>query len=162
MCRASSGCTPAAHGKSVLPAWRDAVHRWIDHWLYRVPNGIEREPIATVERNTGKTTSYRNWPDPAARAVTLDLAPGTLGRRSAPHRTVQPFVDSGATLRASQLVLNPRRPNPNRLAYVTPVLKAPARISGTPTVTLRASVQNRTAANLTAVLVDYGPGGTRR
>ena len=30
------------------------------------------------------------------------------------------------------------------------------RISGTPWVTLRMSVDNRTAANLTAVLVDYG------
>jgi X-Pro dipeptidyl-peptidase C-terminal non-catalytic domain len=30
-------------------------------------------------------------------------------------------------------------------------------VSGTPEVTLRASVDNRFAANLTAVLVDYGP-----
>ena len=30
-------------------------------------------------------------------------------------------------------------------------------VSGTPEVTLRASVDNRNAANLTAVLVDYGP-----
>ena len=36
------------------------------------------------------------------------------------------------------------------------------RLSGTPWVTLRMSVDNRTAANLTAVLVDYGPGGTAR
>jgi X-Pro dipeptidyl-peptidase len=34
------------------------------------------------------------------------------------------------------------------------------RISGTPWVTLRMSVDNRTAANLTAVLVDYAPGTT--
>ncbi len=34
------------------------------------------------------------------------------------------------------------------------------RISGTPWVNLQMSIQNRNAANLTAVLVDYGPSGT--
>jgi X-Pro dipeptidyl-peptidase len=151
---------PGGHGRSLLQAWRDAVHRWLDHWLYQVDNGIEREPIATVERASGTVTSYQNWPDPTARPVTLGLAPGRLGGQAAAHRTVQPFVDSGSTIRADQLILNPARPNPNRLAYVTPTLTAPARISGTPTIQLRASVENRTAANLTALLVDYAPSGT--
>jgi X-Pro dipeptidyl-peptidase len=50
--------------------------------------------------------------------------------------------------------------DPNRLAYLTPALAQPARISGTPKIALHASVDNRTAANLTALLVDYGPRGS--
>ena len=142
---------PGGHGKSQLEEWRDAVHRWIDHWLYDVRNGIERQPIATVERAGGVTTSYRNWPDPAARPVSVPLALRRHAKDS--------FVDSGATLKAEQLVLDPGAANPNRLAYVTPALRHPARISGTPVVELRASVDNKDAANLTALLVDYGPAG---
>ena len=42
------------------------------------------------------------------------------------------------------------------------MLRSAVHVSGTPEVTLRASVDNRYAANLTAVLVDYGPGDERR
>jgi X-Pro dipeptidyl-peptidase len=141
---------PGGHGRPQTDAWINAVHRWIDHWLYDVRNGAQREPVATIERAGGVTGTYRSWPDRAARPVSVRLAPR--------HRDT--FVDSGSTLRAEQLVLHPDATNPNRLAYVTPPLAKPARLSGTPTVHLRASVDNRTAANLTAVLVDYGPTGS--
>ena len=58
------------------------------------------------------------------------------------------------------LIQAPEDANPNRLVYRTAALSRDVRMSGTPWVTLRMSVDNRTAANLTAVLVDYGPGGT--
>jgi X-Pro dipeptidyl-peptidase len=149
---------PGGHGRPQADAWRDTVHRWIDHYLYGVENGVEREPIATVERAGGAIRSHRNWPDPAARPVTLRLDSGLLGTR-ATKPTSESFVDSGATRKAEQLAAIPGRPDPNRLAYVTPPLARSVRLSGTPTVTLRASVDNRAAANLTALLVDYGPAG---
>ena len=55
------------------------------------------------------------------------------------------------------LIQAPDAPDPNRLAYLSPVLRSAVHVSGTPEVTLRASVDNRNAADLTAVLVDYGP-----
>ncbi len=55
------------------------------------------------------------------------------------------------------LIQAPDARDPNRLAYLSPVLRRAVHVSGTPEVTLRASVDNRNAANLTAVLVDYGP-----
>ena len=58
------------------------------------------------------------------------------------------------------LIQAPDAANPNRLVYRTAPLSRDVRMSGTPWVTLRMSVDNRTAANLTAVLVDYGPGAT--
>lgn len=59
----------------------------------------------------------------------------------------------------ASLIQAPDQADPNRLAYLSPPLDAPVHLSGTPSVRLRASVDNRYAANLTAVLVDYGPVG---
>jgi len=56
------------------------------------------------------------------------------------------------------LIQNPDDANLNRLVYRSSELDADLRISGTPLVRLRMSVDNRNAANLTAVLVDYGRG----
>ena len=50
--------------------------------------------------------------------------------------------------------------NPNRLIYLSDELSSSVHMSGTPWVQLRASIDNRYAANLTAVLVDYGPAGS--
>ncbi len=57
------------------------------------------------------------------------------------------------------LIADPGSAHPNRLVYVSSPLRRDAHLSGTPLVALRASVDNATAANLTAVLVDYGPPG---
>jgi X-Pro dipeptidyl-peptidase len=58
------------------------------------------------------------------------------------------------------LIQNPDTANPNRLVYVSPTLTRDVRISGTPWLELEMSIDNRNAANLTAVLVDYGPAGS--
>jgi len=55
------------------------------------------------------------------------------------------------------LIQGPDAAHPNRLIYRSPVLSRDVRISGTPRVSLRMAIENRNAANLTAVLVDYGP-----
>jgi X-Pro dipeptidyl-peptidase len=89
-------------------------------------------------------------------------APGSLSakRKSA---VPQPFTDRGRELDTDDVLIQaPDTANPNRLVYRTGALARDVRLSGTPWVTLRMSVDNRTAANLTAVLVDYGPGGTAR
>ena len=58
------------------------------------------------------------------------------------------------------LIQSPDAANPNRLVYRTPALPQAVRISGTPWVDLELSIDNRRAANLTAVLVDYAPDGS--
>ena len=69
--------------------WVDTLHRWFDHYLYGVNNGIENEPPVTIEDETptsGRTTT--NWPIPGTQNVDLFLratddaaAAGTLGGR---------------------------------------------------------------------------------
>jgi X-Pro dipeptidyl-peptidase len=145
-----------------------ARHRWFDHELFGVANGIDGEPMATVQREDGTYSQEANWPAPGTSNATLDLgsgshsAPGTLSakRKSA---VPQSFTDRGRELDTDDVLIKaPDAANPNRLVYRTAALSRDVRMSGTPWVALRMSVDNRTAANLTAVLVDYGPDGSAR
>ena len=77
-------------------------------------------------------------------------------RRRARRAREQSFTDRGRELDTDDvLIQGPDTANPNRLVYRTARLARDVRLSGTPWVKLRLSIDNRTAANLTAVLVDY-------
>ena len=151
------------------PEFERTEHRWFDHELFGVDNGITQEPRAVVQRPDGSFTRTADWPVPGTSPATLHLGattatePGTLETapvRSGP-RPAQRFVDRGRELDTDEvLIADPDRPNPNRLVYLTAELPRDVHLSGTPVVALRASVDNRHAANLTAVLVDYGPFGS--
>ena len=136
--------------------WLDTLNRWFAHWLYGAANGITAEPKVDLERAPGQWTTEPDWPDPAARTVTLRLGggrPGTLGTGPG-TATPESFVDAPSRT-AEQLSAEPDRADPNRLIYLTPALKAPTRLSGTPSVRLRAAVAGR-SPYLSALLVDYG------
>ncbi|MGB3444475.1 MAG: Xaa-Pro dipeptidyl-peptidase [Actinophytocola sp.] len=144
--------------------YQRTLNRWMDYWLFGVRNGIMAEPRADVQRPDGTYEKYADWPAPGARNTTLRLSspsatePGALGRSGGGPR--QSFVDSGRTLDTDvSLLPDPDTANPNRLVYLSAPLARDTHLSGTPSVSLRASVDNRYAANLTAVLVDYGPDG---
>jgi X-Pro dipeptidyl-peptidase len=146
--------------------YQRTLNRWMDYWLFGVRNGIMSEPRADIQRPSGTYEKYADWPVPGSRNTTLKLSspnatdPGGLARTGGGPR--QSFVDSGRTLDTDvSLLPNPDTANPNRLAYLSAPLAANTHLSGTPSVSLRASVDNRYAANLTAVLVDYAPDGTR-
>lgn len=153
------------HGGPGAPSdYQRTLNRWMDHWLFGVQNGIMSEPRADIQRPDGTYEKYADWPVPGARNTTLGLtstsatAPGGLARKGGGPS--QSFVDSGRTLDTDvSLLPNPDTANPNRLAYLSAPLARDTHLSGTPSVSLRASVDNRYAANLTAVLVDYGPDG---
>jgi X-Pro dipeptidyl-peptidase len=148
--------------------YQRTLNRWMDHWLFGVDNGIMSEPTADVQRPDGTYEKYADWPVPGARATTLHLSapnatePGGLSVRPAPGpHPLQSFVDRGRELDTDVALLpGPSTANPNRLVYVSAPLGSGAHLSGAPSVSLRASVDNRYAANLTAVVVDYAPDGT--
>ena len=146
--------------------YKQTENRWFDFWLWGVPNGILAEPRAVVQRENGVNTTYRNWPDPGARDVPLKLSaasptgPGTLASsRPVGGRVAQSLVDEGRTIPPEALVAGPDVANPNRLVYRTAPLGQDARLSGRPELRLGLSVDNRTAANVTAYLVEYGSDG---
>lgn len=155
-------------GPSRTSGYADELNRWMTHELFGVDNGILREPRADVQRPDGTYVQYADWPAPGARSATLRLGapnatePGTL--TTGPVRGPRPrqsFVDAGRERNTdASLITAPDTADPNRLAYLSAPLRRPLHLSGTPSVSLRASVDNRYAANLTAVLVDYGPVGS--
>jgi X-Pro dipeptidyl-peptidase len=140
--------------------WMSTLHRWFDRWLYRIDNGITREPMADVERAPGTWQTHRSWPVPGTRLTPLFLGPaagdrpGTLGRWPVGLGQRQSFVDDPAQT-AEQLVDGELAADPNRLVFLTEPASRDTRLSGTPRVTVRASVDGP-SPYLTALLVDYG------
>lgn len=134
-------------------AWIRALHRWFDHELMAVPNGVLREPRVDVQLGPDHWITQPDWPAPATRTVTLrPAADGSLGTRPSPGGGSYTDVMSAE----ADLIADPGTPGPARLVYLTPALDKGLRISGTPKVSLSLS-SDKPAANLTALLVDYGP-----
>ena len=52
------------HGPPPDAEYRRTVHRWLDHWLFGVSNGILGEPRAFVQHDDGSTETSRDWPLP--------------------------------------------------------------------------------------------------
>jgi predicted acyl esterase len=132
--------------------WVDTLHRWFDYWLWRVPNGIMKQPRADIETAPDQWSPQSDWPAPRSRPLTLaPRTDGTLGLT--PSSGTATFTDTKQD--EGSLVSDPTTAQPYRLAYTTPPLKQDVRLSGTPTVSLRFSA-DRPAADLGALLVDYG------
>ena len=158
------------HGGPPAPGnvpYKAAENRWMDHELFGVQNGIMSEPRSTIQREDGSYHDEADWPAPGTSATTLHLsapsatAPGGLSSASNQSAVIQDFVDEGRTFDTDDvLIQGPDAARQNRLIYRSPELGQDVRISGTPWVNLTMSVENRNAANLTAVLVDYGPAGS--
>lgn len=141
--------------------WKRVMHRWMDHWLFGMNNGIMDEPMADIQRPNGAWETHRSWPDAAARNVRLNFGPAASGvagtlQATRPAASTQTFTDS-KTQSETTAMADYTVAGPNRLVYVTPALTQAARMSGTPKVNV--TVRSNTAsAPLTALLVDYGPG----
>jgi X-Pro dipeptidyl-peptidase len=136
-------------------------NRWFDYWLFGVENGIMGEPPVTLQREDGAYTNESQWPAKGARTTRLWLSSSGALSPHGPRgsRREQKFIDRGRELDTDDvLIQNPDAEHPNRLAYLTGQLSSAARLSGTPWVSLKMAIENRTAANLTAVLVDYSSG----
>lgn len=142
--------------------WVDTLHRWLDHYLLGVNNGVEHDPPVQVQ-SSSELASWQprqQWP-----ATTVDTAAGTFhfgtpaidgGLSTAPTPTTKPadFTDSKDT-QPDAILGDPAAAKDFRLAYVTKPLVAPLVLSGTPKVTLAVSVTGSNA-EVSVKLVDYG------
>ncbi|MCF3961926.1 Xaa-Pro dipeptidyl-peptidase [Streptomyces fuscigenes] len=132
--------------------WVDTLHQWFDHWLWRIPNDVMKQPRADVETGPDQWTTQADWPAPAASPVTLrPQKDGSLGLRASSGTGT--YTDTEQS--ESSLVADPTTGAPYRLAYATAPLAHDVRVSGTPQVDLRVKLDKPTA-NLGALLVDYG------
>jgi X-Pro dipeptidyl-peptidase len=139
--------------------WRAMLHRWMDHWLYGVDNGVMTEPRVDLQRPGQGWERHADWPIPGTSDVRLSFeqgpagGPGTLTAAPATAPAVDRFTDN-PDQSGHAAVADPMTHNPHRLVYWTPPLTAPAHISGTPRISALVSA-DRPSTPLTALLVDY-------
>ncbi|MGW0464900.1 Xaa-Pro dipeptidyl-peptidase [Streptomyces sp. NPDC003027] len=145
--------------------WVRTLHRWFDHYLLGHENGIDREPMADIERAPDRWSTDRFWP-PRTTAPT-ELRPGegaapgvgTLGRTPAPPGAAETFTDD-PDLGENDWAARIDSPTPAKAGFVTRTLTRDLRLSGSSRVTVTATPTTETA-HLTAVLVDLGPDTIR-
>lgn len=141
--------------------WKQTENRWFDYWLYGIENGLMDEPKVDIQREDLTWHQQEDWPAPEAASVKLHLKEGTdtdsgvLSSEAFANASSHESLTDTPLKKATELAAEPEIKSENRLAYLSPVLKEPIRLSGTPVVTLKASIDRR-VANLTALLVDYG------
>ncbi|MEU6220735.1 Xaa-Pro dipeptidyl-peptidase [Streptomyces sp. NPDC047022] len=143
--------------------WVETLHRWFDHELLGYDNGIDREPMADIERHPDQWVTSGTWP-PAGTAATV-LRPGegaragvgTLGQRSG--RGTETFTDD-PKLSESDWAAHIDESTPAKAGFVTGPLSKDLRVSGSSTVTVTVT-PTTSAARLSAVLADIGPDTIR-
>ncbi|MFF8369482.1 Xaa-Pro dipeptidyl-peptidase [Streptomyces lydicus] len=146
-------------------AWVKTLHHWFDHYLLGYDNGIERSPMADIERSPGTWSTDPQWPAPGTSATTLrpraGSAPGVgaLGTTRAPRGTTETFTDDPG-LNEADWAAHIDQPTPAKAGFTTGPLRAPLRLSGSGTVTVTVTPSTSTA-HLSAVLVDLGPATIR-
>ncbi|WP_405150276.1 Xaa-Pro dipeptidyl-peptidase [Sphaerisporangium sp. NBC_01403] len=141
----------------------NVLNRWFTRYLWGYQNGVENDPRALIQREDRTLVEYPEWPEPAAAAAELNLAPSTdgtpgvlTGDKTRQGKPVTETIVDDASKRAQALA--DAVTSPNRLAYKSGALTGAVRLSGTPQVSLRMSF-GRPAANVTALLVDYDQNG---
>ncbi|MEV3967664.1 Xaa-Pro dipeptidyl-peptidase [Streptomyces sp. NPDC050698] len=144
-------------------AWVETLHRWFDHELMGIDNGIDREPMADIERAPDRWETSRTWPPSGTRAATLrpgrgtQAGVGTLGLHRG-HGT-ETFTDD-PKLSETDWAARIDAPTPEKAGFVTGPLTRDLRLSGSSEVTVTATPSTPTA-HLSAVLVDVGPATVR-
>ncbi|MFH9554453.1 Xaa-Pro dipeptidyl-peptidase [Streptomyces sp. NPDC051445] len=143
--------------------WVDTLHRWFDHELLGYDNGIDREPMADIERHPDRWVTSAVWPPHGTRTATLRPATGsrpgvgTLGLHKG--KGAASFTDD-PRLGESEWAARTDTPTPEKAAFVTGALTRDLRLSGSSRVTVTATPTTATA-HLSAVLVDLGPDTIR-
>ncbi|EPR70609.1 X-pro dipeptidyl-peptidase [Winogradskyella psychrotolerans RS-3] len=133
------------------------MNRWFTKYLHGIDNGVEKEEnksyIVRENDDPQMPTAYKDYPNPEASPVTLNLKvvgvlpgnlthnPGTIGFES----LTDDVTISGSELAKEAFSIN-------RLLYVTPVLKEGLHISGLAKVSITLS-SNQPAVNLSVWLV---------
>ncbi|MFF4716167.1 Xaa-Pro dipeptidyl-peptidase [Streptomyces eurythermus] len=144
-------------------AWVDTLHRWFDHELLGYDNGIDREPMADVERHPDQWVTTPVWPPAGTRATVLHPAPGrqagvgTLGLRRAHGSAV--FTDD-PRLGETDWAAHVTAATPEKAGFLTAPLSRAFRLAGSAEVTVTAT-PTTSSAHLSAVLADIGPDTIR-
>lgn len=144
--------------------WLTALNKWFAYWLYDIDNGMMDEPRVELEHPNHEWEQIDEWPRENAVNKTLYFNSGHEDEENASLEIEENPSESGekvtfvddASIRVKDLIERPLDQSDNRLAYLSPALTESMNLSGVPELTIKAAF-DKPAANLSAVLVDYGP-----
>jgi X-Pro dipeptidyl-peptidase len=141
-------------------AWVDTLHRWFDHYLQGVDNGIEDEPKVTIEDEKDVWGNYADWPVPGTASVnvflhgTSEAAPGTFGASAGGSGAATLSFTGNNSVSETTYISDPDGAQTNRRVFLSKPLKADVRLSGTARLDLEASLST-TQSDLGVLVVDY-------
>ena len=133
------------------------MNRWFTKYLHGVDNGVENDAKAWIVRENDKRsepTAYTNYPNPAAKNVTMYLngdAPkiGNLSLVDPNVKEKETIIDNYSF--SSEALAQAEYTN-HRLLYVSPILNEDVHISGVSSITIKAA-SSKEAVNLSVYLV---------
>ncbi|MGW2570640.1 Xaa-Pro dipeptidyl-peptidase [Streptomyces sp. NPDC001537] len=144
-------------------AWVDTLHRWFDHELLGYDNGIDREPMADIERHPDQWVTSQSWPPSGTRSTTLRPDQGSLAGVGTLGLTkgdgTETFTDN-PQLSETDWAAKIDTSTPDKAGFVTQPLTHDLRLSGSSKVTVTVTPTTKTA-HLSAVLVALGPDTIR-
>ncbi|MFR9731069.1 Xaa-Pro dipeptidyl-peptidase [Saccharopolyspora sp. MS10] len=145
--------------------WVEVLHRWFDHELLGLDNGIDTEPAASVERAPDEWSDEPGWAGESAEATALHPVPGPaeglggISAAPAPPGARTAFTDDPRQ-DEHDWARHPDAASPARALFTSAPLAQDLRLAGTGSISVTASPAT-SSAHLSALLVDYGPATTR-
>jgi len=142
--------------------WVDTLHRWFDHWLLSVDNGIMAGPQVDIERSKDTFATYADWPVPDTADVDVFLrgttatTAGNLGLSSGGDTDTLSWIDS-PNQNENAIINAPTGSQANRRVFLSAPLTHDLHLSGAPVVDIQASL-DKPQSNLGVAVVDYGDG----
>ena len=147
------------HSSSQFDDAQDVQHAWFDQWLLGIDTGVMDLPPVDSQLNTGTRTQEADWPPPGTRNVQLPLVDQAGPRRLALEGGGEAsYTDVDKRLTEDEALDG--QCNGRCLVFLTEPLTTTIRISGQPTLRLRAS-SDAASTHYTPVLFAEAPDGSR-
>ena len=133
------------------------MNRWFTRYLHGIENNVENDAKAWIVREDDKIhepTPYKEYPNPAAKPVVLNIGTGgngigTLTLKNTVSKGEDSLIDN---YHFSSESLAQATSSDHRLLYVSAILKEDIHISGTPSISIKAT-SSKPAVNLSVYLV---------
>jgi X-Pro dipeptidyl-peptidase len=133
------------------------MNRWFTRYLHGIENNVENDAKAWIVREDDKIlapTPYKEYPNPAAKPVVLNIGTGgngigTLTLKNTASKGEESLIDN---YHFSSESLAQATSSDHRLLYVSAILKEDIHISGTPSISIKAT-SSKPAVNLSVYLV---------
>ncbi|HYS38625.1 MAG TPA: CocE/NonD family hydrolase, partial [Pseudonocardiaceae bacterium] len=145
-----------------LDSPRQHLHRWLDRWLLDVPNGIDHEPMISIEHTPNGWVDESRWPPAGTRQQVLRPTAGPtagLGTLAGGPGSGTESITDSTDINSDhfQWATDPTTPSTERVVFTTAPLAGDVRLAGTSSLTVSVR-SSKPVATVSAELVDIRTG----